>query len=116
METCTTTHGVPMEPLDINFTHPVFHSPEVLRAASGGDSRECLLCLCSPRDAENWLLDSIIEMQAFLVALIRRFDVSLADHQPQIRRARPGMMLPLVIGEEHKGTQLPLKITAIRDV
>jgi len=90
----------------------------VLGAASGGDSRESIVfyIIRSPRDAETWLLDSVIEMQAFLVALIPRFDVSHADHQPQIRRARPGIMLPLVLGEEYKGTQLPLKITAIRDM
>jgi len=55
-------------------------------------------------------------MQAFLVTLVRKFDISHADHQPQIRRARSGMMLPLVLGEEYKGAQLPLKITAIREV
>ena len=54
-------------------------------------------------------------MQAFLVTLIRKFDVSQAGHHPQIRRARPGMVVPLVLGEEHKGAQLPLKITAIRN-
>jgi len=59
---------------------------------------------------------AVIEIQAFLVTLIRRFDISHADHQPQIRRAKPRIMLPLVLGEEYKGTQLPLKITAIRDV
>ena len=55
-------------------------------------------------------------MQAFLVTLVRKFDVSYADHQPQIKRAKSGMMFPLVLGEEYKGTQLPLKIAAIKDV
>lgn len=68
-----------------------------------------------PRDAENHPRDSVIEMQAFLVTLVRKFDISLADHRPQIRKVRTGMMFPLVLGEEYKGTQLPLKITA-RDV
>ena len=63
---------------------------------------------------ENCLLDSVIEIQTFLVALIRKFDISHADHQPQIRRARSGLMVPMVLGEEYKGAQLPLKITAIR--
>ena len=53
-------------------------------------------------------------MQAFLVTLLRKFDISLADHHPQIRRARLGLMAPIVLGEEYKGTQLPLKITVIR--
>ena len=67
-------------------------------------------------NAENRLRDSVIEMQAFLVTLIRKFDISLANHQPQIRRIRFGPMVPLVLGEEYKGGQLPLKITAIKNV
>ena len=55
-------------------------------------------------------------MQAFLVTLIRRFDISQADHHPQIKRVKSGAFTPLVLGEEYKGAQLPLKITAIRDV
>lgn len=47
-----------------------------------------------PWDAET-ALDRVIEMQAFLVTLIRKFDISLPDHHPQIRRARPGMGVPL---------------------
>ena len=61
-------------------------------------------------------LDSVVEMQAFLVTLVRKFDISHADHHPQVKRARPGLMYPLVLGEEHRGTQLPLKITAVRGV
>jgi len=89
-------------------------SPEVLGAASGGDLRGSIV-FYTIHSAENLLLGSVIEIQAFLVALIRKFDISDADHQPQIRRAKPGMMVPLVLGEEYKGTQLPLKITAIGD-
>ena len=66
------------------------------------------------RDAENRPFGSVIEMQAFLVTLIRKFDISHADHQPQIRTLKSGLLIPVVLGEEHKGTQLPLKITAIR--
>ena len=58
----------------------------------------------------------VIEMQAFLVTLVRKFDIAHADHQPQIRRTRIGLVFPLVVGEEDKGTQLPLKITAIRNM
>ena len=53
-------------------------------------------------------------MQAFLVTLIRKFDISLADHHPQIRRAKSGALAPLVLGEEYKGPQLPLKITTTK--
>ena len=68
----------------------------------------------SPQEAENLLLNSVIEMQAFLVTLILKFDISHADHQPQIKRTKSAMMTPIVLGEEHKGGQLPLKIAAIR--
>jgi len=56
-----------------------------------------------------------MEIQTFLVTIVQQFDISQADHLPQIRRARPGMEVPMVLGEEHKGTQLPLKISRIRD-
>ena len=76
--------------------------------------RPPLVLFSLPTGAENWLLGSVIEIQAFLVTLLQNFNISPADHQPQIRRARAGMEAPLVLGEEYKGTQLPLKITAIR--
>ena len=57
--------------------------------------------------------DSVVQMQAFLVTLIRRFDISLTDKQPQIRRTGSGLFIPSVRGEEYKGPQLPLKITVI---
>jgi len=67
------------------------------------------------RGCLGWGL-AVIEIQAFLVTLVRRFDISHADHHPQIRRTRIGVMAPLVLGEEYKGPQLPLKITAIGDM
>ena len=67
----------------------------------------------SPEGAKDCPFYSVIEMQAFLVTLVRRFDISHTDKQPQIRRAGSGMMVLLVPGEENKGPQLPLKITAM---
>ena len=101
----------------LSLIRPALRSPEALGAAWGGDSRTLtfLDIFRSPWDAEDCPFGSIIEMQAFLVTLIRKFDISPADHYPQIRRARPGMEVPLVLGEEHKGTQLPLKISAVRN-
>ena len=54
-----------------------------------------------------------MEIQTFLVTIVQKYDISQADHLPQIRRARPGMEVPMILGEEHKGAQLPLKISAI---
>jgi len=76
-------------------------------------------CVDSPfilfGDAEKCLFGSVVEMQIFLVTLLREFYISQADHHPQIKRARSGLMVPVVLGEEYKGTQLPLKISAIRN-
>ena len=88
-----------------------------------GGTRSCLgwrfACVDSPfcysRNANGSSLNSVIEIQTFLVTLIRKFDISQADHQPQIRRAKSGVMVPLVLGEEYKGVQLPLRITTIRN-
>ena len=55
---------------------------------------------------------SVIEMQVFLVTFVRKFAISPADYYPQIWRAKSGLLIPAVLGEEYKGTQLPLKITA----
>ena len=52
-------------------------------------------------------------MHTFLVTLIRQFEFALPDNSPKIRRLRPMLVIPLVEGEEHKGIQLPLKITPL---
>jgi len=69
------------------------------------------------RGVYDHLSNSVIEVQAFLVTLIRKFDVSHVGSHPQIRKVKiAGLVsVPLVLGEEYKGTQLPLKITAIGD-
>ena len=77
--------------------------------------RSPFISFALPGDAENCMLDSVLEIQAFLVTLIRKFDISHADHHPQIKRTKSVLTIPLVLGEEYKGTQLPLKISAIRD-
>jgi len=58
---------------------------------------------------------SLAEIQAFLVTLVREFDFSIPEGR-NIRTARPGILVPIVIGEEDKGPQLPLKITPVRGI
>jgi len=58
---------------------------------------------------------SIAEMQAFLVTLIREFSFSIPEGR-NIRTFRSGVLVPMVIGEEDKGAQLPLTITPVRDL
>ncbi|KAF9649252.1 cytochrome P450 [Thelephora ganbajun] len=58
---------------------------------------------------------AVAEIQAFLVTLIREFSFSIPEGR-NIRIARPGILVPMVIGEEGKGLQLPLTITPVRDL
>jgi len=46
---------------------------------------------------------AVIELHTFLVTLVRQFDLSLADNGQEVKKMRPGMMTPMVVGEEHKG-------------
>jgi len=48
---------------------------------------------------------SVAEIQAFLVTLVREFSCSVPEGR-NIRTARPGFLVPMVIGEEDKGPQL----------
>lgn len=60
---------------------------------------------------------SVIEMHMFLVTLIRSFEFALPDNAPKVRRWRPGMLIPVVEGEEYKykGPRLPLKVTLLKE-
>ena len=57
--------------------------------------------------------DRVIEMHAFLVTLVRQFDFFLPENGQEVKKMRPGMMMPLVVGEEHKGPQMPLKVAIL---
>ena len=50
-----------------------------------------------------------------MVTLIRQFEFALPDNVPKVRRRRTGFTIPFVEGEEHKGSQLPLKITPVKN-
>lgn len=56
---------------------------------------------------------SVIEMHTFLVTLVRQFDFSLPDDEQKIRLVGTSSITPMVVGEENKGPQMPLKVTAI---
>jgi hypothetical protein len=55
----------------------------------------------------------VIEMHTFLVTLVRQFDFSLPDDGQEIKLMRTMSIMPAVVGEEHKGPQMPLKITIV---
>ena len=52
-------------------------------------------------------------MHAFLVTLVRQFDFSLPENGQEIKKMRVGLVTPVVAGEEHKGPQIPLKVTIL---
>jgi len=54
-------------------------------------------------------------MHTILVTLIRKFDFSLPDNGQEIKWFRQLEISPMVVGEEDRGPQLPLKVTALRN-
>ena len=52
-------------------------------------------------------------MQAFLITLLSNFEFSIPEGAKGIRRDRSGVMTPMVVGEEDRGAQLPLKVTLL---
>ena len=78
------------------------------------------ICVSFPqRDAERKQMKTdhttrVIELHTFLVTLVRQFDFSLPDDGRRVRNVRsPGNFTPVVAGEEDKGPQLWLKVTAL---
>ena len=86
-----------------------------------GDSRKSSDFVSGSHESESKLIaysfpaNSVIEMHTFLVTLIRQFDFSLPGNGQEIKKLRGGMAIPAVVGEEHKGPQLPLKVTPLRN-
>ena len=60
-------------------------------------------------------LRRVIELHTFSVLLIQQFDFSPPDNGQDVRTVQTGLLTPIVAGEEHKGPQLPVKVTALRD-
>jgi len=48
-----------------------------------------------------------------LVTLVRQFDFSLPGTGQEIKKIRPVVITPIVVGEEHKGPQMPLKVAIL---
>ena len=52
-------------------------------------------------------------MHTFLVTLVRHFDFSPPDNGQEIKKMRTVGITPVVVGEEHKGPQMPLKVAIL---
>ena len=85
------------------------------KAVSDGGLRKSTMFSTIQTMSTHPIHRSVAEMQAFLVTLIREFSFSIPEGR-NIRTFRPGVLVPMVIGEEDKGPQLPLVITPVGDV
>ena len=61
------------------------------------------------------VLISLIEIHTLVVTLVRQFDFSLPEDGRKIWKMRPMLLTPVVVGEEDKGPQMPLKVTALKN-
>ncbi|KAG6333136.1 hypothetical protein ID866_5950 [Astraeus odoratus] len=66
----------------------------------GGGYRGCL----------GWRF-AVYEIQAFLLEIVSKFEISLTEEAKMIRREHCMMMMPTVEGDVAKGFQLPLAIS-----
>ena len=92
------------------------HFPLVLEVVLGGGLRKSLCSLMRRTISSahsNVAPNSIIELQAFIARLVREFQFSEVKGKP-ITMWRPGLVVPTVRGEEDKGPQLPLRVSAVR--
>lgn len=87
-----------------------------------GDSRESRRFTVKHKREMNKLIDwllaigRVVEMHTFLVTLVRQFDFSLPDNGQIVKARKLGLITPVVVGEEDKGPQMPLKVTIIGNV
>ena len=100
------------DPLLASSTLGLSSLPEEEAVSAGGLRKSTKLSTIQITDAHP-IHRSLMEMQTFLVTLIREFSFSIPEGR-NIRTARPGFLVPIVIGEEDRGPQLPLTITPVR--
>ncbi|KAI6029283.1 hypothetical protein PISMIDRAFT_683590 [Pisolithus microcarpus 441] len=63
-----------------------------------------------PRTCLGWRF-AVIEIQVFLVEIVRKYEISLTEKARRIRRESCLVMVPTVEGEIARGVQLPLAIS-----
>ena len=81
-------------------------------ASAGGLRKSVIFSTIQIMNAHP-IYGSVAEIRAFLMTLIREFSFSIPEGR-KIRTVRTMMLVPTVVGEEDKGPQLPLTVTAIR--
>ncbi|KAJ7184935.1 cytochrome P450 [Mycena filopes] len=68
--------------------------------------------LGGPHNCIGWRF-SLAEMKSLLYILIRTFEFELALPVEKITTARAAVQRPVVVGEEHKGPQMPLRVRRV---
>ena len=68
------------------------------------------LSLLYLKDTEQ-ISDSVIEIQAFIVEIIGKFELTMTDQSERICRAPCVVMVPMIDGELERGSQLPLVVS-----
>ncbi|KZS89245.1 cytochrome P450 [Sistotremastrum niveocremeum HHB9708] len=58
---------------------------------------------------------AVVEMQTFLIELMDAFEFQLTEDAKHIRRERAAVTVPLVLGQESRGVQLPLKVSLAKE-
>ena len=81
--------------------------------ASAGGLRKSMIFSMIQIMTAHPIYRSVAEIRALLVTLVREFSFSIPEGR-NIRTVRTMMLAPTVVGEEDKGPQLPLTVTAIR--
>ncbi|OAX39518.1 cytochrome P450, partial [Rhizopogon vinicolor AM-OR11-026] len=80
------------------------------KATSLGVYANLMTFLSGVRTCIGWRF-AVIEIQAFLIELVGKFEFAPTDKCERIRREACLMMVPTVEGEVEKGVQLPLRVS-----
>ena len=118
---CVMQHKVHNLYSELRFFYVALPSLEGTGVALDGDLRESLRFAVKRSGETNELIGrlsatgSVVEMHTFLITLVRHFDFALPDNGQEVKPSRVGLITPLVIGEEHKGPQMPLKVTILEN-
>jgi len=59
----------------------------------------------------NVSANSVIEIQAFIVEIVGKFEFTMTDQSERVCRAPSFVMIPMVDGELERGSQLPLAVS-----
>ena len=67
--------------------------------------------LLKAKHTEQTADDSVLEIQAFLVEIIGKFEVTMTERSEKVIHGPSGLMSPVIEGELERGTQLPLAVS-----